>query len=118
MAKFLDLATLDKHMLTASYIEGASPTQKDVAVFKALCPAPGPGQPHAARWYAHIKAMSDAKMASLLPEPALGTAQGVGKPIAVSLAPATEGAAAHASASLLSYAQQRVRAGQIGKRGA
>ena len=66
MAQFLDPATLDKHMLVNSYIDGASPTQKDIAVFKATCPVPNAASfPHAARWYAHIKSFSDTKIASL-----------------------------------------------------
>jgi len=65
MAAFLNADTLDAHMKTNSYIEGVTATQKDIAVFKATCPAPGPAHPHAARWYAHIKSFSEAKIASL-----------------------------------------------------
>ena len=97
MAAFLNPDTLDAHMKTHSYIEGAAPSQKDIAVFKATCPAPGPAHPHAARWYAHIKSFSDAKIASLpgVYESLLGaTAPTGGKAAAAAPAPAKEGKAA------------------------
>ena len=97
MAAFLNPDTLDAHMKTHSYIEGAAPSQKDIAVFKATCPAPGPAHPHAARWYAHIKSFSDAKIASLpgVYESLLGaTAPAGGKAAAAAPAPAKEGKAA------------------------
>ena len=54
---------LDAHMASHSYVDGATFTLKDLSVHKALCPAPT--LPHAARWFAHIKTFSDAKLAAL-----------------------------------------------------
>ena len=65
MAKALtDVAALDAHMLTASYIEGVTPTQKDISVFKAIA-EPGASFPHAQRWYTHIATFSATKIATL-----------------------------------------------------
>jgi hypothetical protein len=54
---------LNAHMAANSYIEGATPTMKDISVFKAICPVPT--LPHAARWYKHIASFSESKIASL-----------------------------------------------------
>ena len=43
---------LDDHMAVNSYVEGPTPTMKDISVFAALCPAPT--LPHAVRWYKHM----------------------------------------------------------------
>jgi len=48
----VDLAKLDQHLASKSYIEGHTPSQADVAVFKALS---GPQYLNIARWYHHIK---------------------------------------------------------------
>lgn len=46
---------LNNWLTTRSYIVGHSPSQADVAVFKALSAAPDSGKyPNAARWYKHI----------------------------------------------------------------
>ncbi|VDB88323.1 unnamed protein product [Peniophora sp. CBMAI 1063] len=51
-----DLAKLEAHLTTRSYIEGYTPSQADVHVFKALSAVPdSKTSPHAARWYTHIK---------------------------------------------------------------
>ncbi|KAJ9156185.1 Elongation factor 1-beta [Pleurostoma richardsiae] len=49
------LVVLDKWLVTRSYIVGYTPSQADVATFKALKSAPDATKyPHAARWYKHI----------------------------------------------------------------
>ncbi|KAI0312549.1 elongation factor 1 beta/delta chain [Amylostereum chailletii] len=51
-----DLAKLESHLAARSYVEGYTPSQADVHVFKALTGVPDAStSPHAARWYAHIK---------------------------------------------------------------
>ena len=64
MGDFRNHATLDAHCATSSYIEGCTPTQKDVAVFQAIA-KPGPKFPHAARWYKHMASFSAFKMSNL-----------------------------------------------------
>ncbi|TDL25033.1 hypothetical protein BD410DRAFT_74117 [Rickenella mellea] len=50
-----DLAKLESHLSSRSYVEGYTPSQADVHVFKTLSAAPsGEQYPHAARWYKHI----------------------------------------------------------------
>ncbi|KIK98445.1 hypothetical protein PAXRUDRAFT_823869 [Paxillus rubicundulus Ve08.2h10] len=45
---------LEKHLTTRSYVEGYTPSQADVHVYK-LTTAPTPSTyPHTARWYSHI----------------------------------------------------------------
>lgn len=73
-------------MLTRSYIEGASATQKDISVFKAIA-APGEGFPNAQRWYSHIYSFSPEKVVSLpgtfealAPSAAAPAAKGGGAP--------------------------------------
>jgi len=51
-----DLTILEAHLATRSYVEGYTPSQADVHVFKALPGAPdAAAAPHAARWYRHIQ---------------------------------------------------------------
>ncbi|GAA5854832.1 hypothetical protein JCM5353_006071 [Sporobolomyces roseus] len=53
------LSALENHLVHVSYIEGYTPSQADVAVFKALPSAPSASQyPHSARWYKHIESYS------------------------------------------------------------
>jgi len=55
------LTALNSWVSTKSYIVGYSPTQADVAVYKATSKAPDATKyPHAARWYKHIGAHVDA----------------------------------------------------------
>ncbi|KAI8632390.1 hypothetical protein F5Y19DRAFT_462836 [Xylariaceae sp. FL1651] len=63
---FIDLLTdsgltmLTGWLATRSYIIGHSPSQADVAVFKAIKNAPDSAKyPHAARWYKHIASFED-----------------------------------------------------------
>ncbi|KAM7191145.1 elongation factor 1-beta [Naviculisporaceae sp. PSN 640] len=49
------LTVLNNWLLTRSYVSGYTPSQADVAVFKALKSAPDAEKyPNAARWYKHI----------------------------------------------------------------
>ncbi|KAI0031788.1 hypothetical protein K488DRAFT_51298 [Vararia minispora EC-137] len=51
-----DLDKLEAHLASRSYVEGYTPSQADVHVFKALIAAPDAAtSPHASRWYNHIK---------------------------------------------------------------
>ncbi|KAI0698186.1 elongation factor 1 beta/delta chain [Cerioporus squamosus] len=51
-----NLAKLESHLKTRSYVEGYTPSQADVAVFKAISSAPdATAYPSVARWYSHIK---------------------------------------------------------------
>ena len=53
---FSDLKQLNEHLATRSYVEGYTPSQADVGVFKSVGSAPEQATyPHAARWYSHIK---------------------------------------------------------------
>jgi elongation factor 1-beta len=55
LAAAAGLSTLNSFLETRSYIVGYSPSQADVAVYKAITSAPDAGKyPHAARWYSHI----------------------------------------------------------------
>ncbi|KAM4066475.1 EF-1 guanine nucleotide exchange domain-containing protein [Hirsutella rhossiliensis] len=62
-AEFLSdagLSMLNSWLLTRSYIAGHSPSQADVACFKALKSGPDADKyPHAARWYKHIATFED-----------------------------------------------------------
>ncbi|TFK36579.1 EF-1 guanine nucleotide exchange domain-containing protein [Crucibulum laeve] len=49
-----NLAKLEQHLATRSYVEGYTPSQADVLVFKAIS-APSAEYPHVTRWYNHIK---------------------------------------------------------------
>ncbi|KAH9966347.1 hypothetical protein BGW80DRAFT_1342297 [Lactifluus volemus] len=52
----VDLTKLEAHLATRSYVEGYTPSQADVHVFKALSGSPdSAAAPHAARWYRHIQ---------------------------------------------------------------
>ncbi|KAK7952212.1 uncharacterized protein PG986_007940 [Apiospora aurea] len=54
------LATLNSWVQTRSYIVGHTPSQADVATFKALSAAPDAAKyPNAARWYKHIATFED-----------------------------------------------------------
>eukprot|EP00308_Calcidiscus_leptoporus_P025260 CAMPEP_0119403862 /NCGR_PEP_ID=MMETSP1334-20130426/143602_1 /TAXON_ID=127549 /ORGANISM="Calcidiscus leptoporus, Strain RCC1130" /LENGTH=324 /DNA_ID=CAMNT_0007427813 /DNA_START=26 /DNA_END=998 /DNA_ORIENTATION=+ len=64
MAALTDAAALDAYMLNASYVEGHTPTQKDVSLYNAIS-KPAASFPHALRWYSHIGSFSAAKLASL-----------------------------------------------------
>ncbi|KDR78267.1 hypothetical protein GALMADRAFT_65413 [Galerina marginata CBS 339.88] len=60
-----NLATLEQHLASRSYVEGYAPSQADVAVFKTITAAPDTSaNPHVARWYTHIKSYT-AEHASL-----------------------------------------------------
>ncbi|TFK29131.1 hypothetical protein FA15DRAFT_691344 [Coprinopsis marcescibilis] len=51
-----NLANLEQHLATRSYVEGYTPSQADVHVFKAISAAPdAAANPHVARWYKHIQ---------------------------------------------------------------
>ncbi|KAF8064297.1 hypothetical protein FPV67DRAFT_213558 [Lyophyllum atratum] len=54
-----DLAKLEQHLATRSYVEGYTPSQADVHVFKLLGAAPDASKtPNASRWYTHIQSYS------------------------------------------------------------
>ncbi|KAI0830323.1 elongation factor 1 beta/delta chain [Trametes gibbosa] len=54
-----NLAKLEAHLATRSYVEGYTPSQADVAVFKAIASAPSASaNPNVARWYTHIQSYS------------------------------------------------------------
>ncbi|KAF8154210.1 elongation factor 1 beta/delta chain [Crassisporium funariophilum] len=51
-----NLAKLEQHLATRSYVEGYTPSQADIIVFKAISSPPtASANPHVARWYTHIK---------------------------------------------------------------
>lgn len=51
---------LNNWLLTRSYVVGYTPSQADVATFKALSSAPDAAKyPNAARWYKHIASFED-----------------------------------------------------------
>ncbi|KAI0339140.1 hypothetical protein BDW22DRAFT_1415272 [Trametopsis cervina] len=49
-----NFAKLEQHLATRSYVEGYTPSQADVAVYKAIASAPDASFPSVARWYTHI----------------------------------------------------------------
>ncbi|KAI1082786.1 hypothetical protein F5B20DRAFT_530348 [Whalleya microplaca] len=54
------LAVLNSWLTTRSYIATYSPSQADVACFKAIQSAPDASKyPHAARWYKHVASFED-----------------------------------------------------------
>lgn len=54
------LAVLNTFLSTRSYVVGHSPSQADVAVFKALSSSPDASKyPNAARWYKHISSFEE-----------------------------------------------------------
>ncbi|KAF9262006.1 hypothetical protein L218DRAFT_980688 [Marasmius fiardii PR-910] len=59
----VDLKKLEQHLVTRSYIEGVSPSQADVHVFKAISSADS-AYPNVSRWHKHIASYS-AEHASL-----------------------------------------------------
>jgi len=94
MVSFADLSSskglkeLDEYLLTRSYITGYQASRDDLAVFGAMSSGPSAKEyPHAARWFAHIKA--------LLGESFPGEGKGVG------LAGASAGGAAPAAAATM-----------------
>ncbi|KAF8274232.1 hypothetical protein EI94DRAFT_843716 [Lactarius quietus] len=51
-----DLQNVEAHLTSRSYVEGYTPSQADVHVFKALSgPPDAAAVPHTARWYKHIQ---------------------------------------------------------------
>lgn len=51
-----NISKLEEHLATRSYVEGYTPSQADVHVFKAIASEPSAAaNPHVARWYTHIK---------------------------------------------------------------
>ncbi|GLB44529.1 putative EF-1-beta EF-1-delta family protein [Lyophyllum shimeji] len=51
-----DLAKLEQHLATRSYVEGYTPSQADVHVFNLVGAAPDASKtPNVARWYTHIR---------------------------------------------------------------
>ncbi|KAH7911288.1 hypothetical protein BJ138DRAFT_1101182 [Hygrophoropsis aurantiaca] len=50
----LNLDSLEQHLATRSYVEGYTPSQADVHVYK-LITATDAAHPHTTRWYNHIK---------------------------------------------------------------
>ncbi|KAJ7054707.1 hypothetical protein C8F01DRAFT_1162648 [Mycena amicta] len=51
-----NLTKLEAHLASRSYVEGYTPSQADVVVFKAISSAPSAASnPHVARWYTHIQ---------------------------------------------------------------
>ncbi|KAF9458702.1 hypothetical protein BDZ94DRAFT_1270045 [Collybia nuda] len=82
-----DLTKLEQHLATRSYVEGYTPSQADVHVFKLVASAPDASKfPHVTRWYTHIKSYA-AEHASL---PGSSTA---GEAFAAGAAPAAAAAA-------------------------
>ncbi|KAJ7452049.1 hypothetical protein B0H11DRAFT_299475 [Mycena galericulata] len=60
-----NITKLEQHLATRSYIEGYTPSQADVVVFKSITSAPSAEtSPQVARWYTHIKSYA-AEHASL-----------------------------------------------------
>ncbi|KAK0216225.1 hypothetical protein IW262DRAFT_1449719 [Armillaria fumosa] len=51
----VDLSKLEAHLATRSYVEGYTPSQADVHVYKAISSSPGDSYPNVTRWYTHIK---------------------------------------------------------------
>ncbi|KAI0696092.1 elongation factor 1 beta/delta chain [Cytidiella melzeri] len=50
----VDFAKLDSHLVQRSYVEGYTPSQADVAVFKAISSQPEASFANVTRWYTHI----------------------------------------------------------------
>ncbi|QRV99871.1 elongation factor 1-beta [Ceratobasidium sp. AG-Ba] len=88
---FSDLKQLNEHLATRSYVEGYSPSQADVGVFKAVGSAPDKATyPHAARWYSHIKSY-EAEHSSLPGDAAASEKLFGGAGASAPAAPADEG---------------------------
>ncbi|KAF8735378.1 hypothetical protein AX14_002190 [Amanita brunnescens Koide BX004] len=52
----INLEKFEQHLATRSYVEGYTPSQADVVVFKGISSAPDAAKyAHVARWYNHIK---------------------------------------------------------------
>ncbi|CAK5271089.1 unnamed protein product [Mycena citricolor] len=87
-----NLTALEAHLATRSYIEGYTPSQADVVVFKAIAAAPrAETNPHVARWYTHIQSYA-AEHASLPGSSTAGESfLGESAPAAAAAAPAAGG---------------------------
>ncbi|XP_034936068.1 elongation factor 1-beta' [Chelonus insularis] len=64
------LKNLDTYLSERSYIEGWQASQADVAVYEALQKAPPASNPHALRWYNHIKSYELKKLPGVKKIPA------------------------------------------------
>jgi len=74
-----DLAKLEQHLATRSYIEGYTPSQADVHVFNLVASAPDAKEyPHVTRWFTHIKSYA-AEHASLSGSSTAGEAFAAGR---------------------------------------
>ncbi|KAH7882780.1 hypothetical protein F5I97DRAFT_1908384 [Phlebopus sp. FC_14] len=54
----LNADALEQHLSKRSYIEGYTPSQADVVVYKLITPPVQASYPHTARWYSHITSYS------------------------------------------------------------
>ncbi|KIJ60889.1 hypothetical protein HYDPIDRAFT_28828 [Hydnomerulius pinastri MD-312] len=54
----LNLDALEQHLSTRSYVEGYTPSQADVHVYKLITAPVASTYPHTARWYSHITSYS------------------------------------------------------------
>jgi elongation factor 1-beta len=84
----VDLTKLEQHLATRSYVEGYTPSQADVLVFKAISSPPSGANLHVARWYSHIKSYA-AEHGSLAGSSTAGEAF-IGKAAEAAPAPAPE----------------------------
>ncbi|BGO93424.1 hypothetical protein NBRC10512_005320 [Rhodotorula toruloides] len=81
------LQSLESHLADKSYIEGYTPSQADVAVYKALASAPDAATyPHSARWFKHIQSYEAEH--ETLPGDASKPASAYGSAVAAAAAPA------------------------------
>ncbi|BGP33876.1 Translation elongation factor 1 beta [Rhodotorula toruloides] len=81
------LQSLEAHLADKSYIEGYTPSQADVAVYKALASAPDAATyPHSARWFKHIQSYEAEH--ETLPGDASKPASAYGSAVAAAAAPA------------------------------
>ncbi|KDQ55951.1 hypothetical protein JAAARDRAFT_70812 [Jaapia argillacea MUCL 33604] len=86
-----DLAKLEAHLATRSYVEGYTPSQADVHVFKLISSAPAAATyPHVARWYEHIQSYA-------AEHPSLPGSSTAGEAFVSAPAPAAPAAAAPAA---------------------
>ncbi|KAG8215336.1 hypothetical protein J3R82DRAFT_8930, partial [Butyriboletus roseoflavus] len=53
-----NLNALEQHLAARSYVEGYTPSQADVHVYKAVAVPIPSSYPHVARWYSHITSYS------------------------------------------------------------
>ncbi|BGP01853.1 Translation elongation factor 1 beta [Rhodotorula toruloides] len=81
------LQSLEAHLADKSYIEGYTPSQADVAVYKALASAPDAATyPRSARWFKHIQSYEAEH--ETLPGDASKPASAYGSAVAAAAAPA------------------------------